>query len=54
MKINILTLFPNMFTEFINESIIKRARVSGKVNIEINNLRDYTQDKHKHVDDTPY
>lgn len=54
MKIDILTLFPNMFKDFINESIIKRARDEKKVTIDINNIRDYTNDKHKHVDDTPY
>lgn len=54
MKINILTLFPKMFEGFLSESIIKRAIDNKKVNIEVNNLRDYTNDKHKHVDDTPY
>ena len=54
MKINILTLFPNMFEGFINESIIKRARDKKLVDINIENIRDYTEDKHKHVDDTPY
>ena len=54
MKIDVLTLFPNMFKDFINESIIKRARDEKKVTIDINNIRDYTNDKHKHVDDTPY
>ena len=54
MRINILTLFPNMFNGFLDESIIKRAIAKRKVNIKINNLRDYTDDKHGHVDDTPY
>lgn len=54
MNINILTLFPNMFDGFLNESIIKRAQEKKLVNINIENIRDYTEDKHKHVDDTPY
>ena len=54
MKIDIITLFPNMFTGFINESIIKRAIENNLVEINIVNLRDYTLDKHLKVDDTPY
>lgn len=54
MKINILTLFPNMFDGFLTESIIKRAQDKKIININIENIRDYTEDKHKHVDDTPY
>ena len=54
MKINILTLFPNMFDGFLTESIIKRAITSNKVEINIKNLRDYAKNKHKQVDDTPY
>ena len=51
MKIDILTLFPNMFTGFINESIIKRAIESNKVTINVHNIRDYSKDPHKKVDD---
>ncbi len=54
MKINILTLFPKMFDGFLSESIIKRAQEKNLVNINVENIRDYTNDKHKHVDDTPY
>ena len=54
MKINILTLFPNMISPFIEESIIKRAIDNNLVKINIKNIRDYTDDKHGHVDDTPY
>lgn len=54
MIIDIVTLFPNMFTGFINESIIKRAIDIEAVKINIVNLRDYTLDKHNKVDDTPY
>ena len=53
-KINILTLFPNMFDGFLSESIIKRAIEKKQVSIEINNLRDYANNKHNQVDDTPY
>ena len=51
MKIDILTLFPDMFTGFLNESIIKRAIDNNKVIINIHNIRDYSKDKHKKVDD---
>ena len=51
MKIDILTLFPSMFDGFINESIIKRAIENKKVEINIHNIRDYSKDPHKKVDD---
>ena len=54
MIIDIVTLFPNMFEGFINESIIKRAIEKGNVKINLVNPRDFTLDKHRHVDDTPY
>ena len=54
MRIDILTLFPSMFDGFLNESIIKRARDSKKVEINIVNFRDYSLDPHHKVDDTPY
>lgn len=54
MRIDILTLFPDMFTGFLNESIIKRAIDRELVNINIINFRDYTDDPHNKVDDTPY
>lgn len=54
MKIDILTLFPAMFDGFLTESIIKRAIQNKKIEISINNLRDYSTNKHKQVDDTPY
>lgn len=53
MKINILTLFPDMFDLF-NHSIIGRAREKGILNIKTHNIRDYTTNKHKKVDDYPY
>ena len=54
MRIDIITLFPNMFSGFTHESIIKRAIENGYVEVNIVNLRDYTLDKHLKVDDTPY
>jgi len=54
MKISILTLFPNMFDGFLNESIIKRALEKEKVEIEIINFRDYSKLNNNQVDDTPY
>ena len=54
MKIDILTIFPEMFDGFLNTSIIKRAIEFGKVDIKVHNFRDYSMDKHKKVDDYPY
>ena len=54
MKIDILTLFPNMFDGVFTESIIKRAIDTEKVEINLINFRDYTDDPHNKVDDTPY
>lgn len=54
MIIDILTLFPNMFEGFINESIIKRAIDKDKVTINIHNIRDYSPFKNKQVDDYPF
>ena len=54
MKIDILSIFPDMFEGFLNTSIIKRAIDSGYVSIKIHNFRDYSLDKHGRVDDYPY
>jgi tRNA (guanine37-N1)-methyltransferase len=54
MRIDILCLFPEMFTSPFKESIIKRAREQGLVNVMIHHIRDYTHDKHHTVDDYPY
>jgi len=54
MKIDIVTLFPGMFDGVFSDSIIKRAREKKLLEIKIHNLRDYTLDKHKKVDDRPY
>ena len=54
MKIDVLTLFPAMFAGPLDESIIKRAREAGLLDLKIHQLREYTHDKHKTVDDRPF
>ena len=54
MRIDILTLFPNMFTNLLEESIIKRAIEKNLIEINLINFRDYTPLKNGQVDDTPY
>jgi len=54
MKIDVLTLFPAMFAGPLDESIIKRARDAGLLDLKIHNLRDYAHDRHKTVDDRPF
>ncbi len=54
MRIDIATLFPEMCETVLSESIIGRARKSGAIEIHCHNIRDYTLDKHRRVDDTPY
>lgn len=53
MKFDVLTLFPEMF-ESLDESIIGRAKEKGLIEINLINIRDFSKDKHKKVDDTPY
>ena len=54
MKVDVLTLFPGMFAGPLDESIIKRARETGRLDLRIHYLRDYTHDRHKTVDDRPF
>src|SRR5881394_939892 len=54
MKIDVLTLFPEMFAGPLDVSIIQRARTAGLLDLRICNLRDYTHDRHKTVDDKPF
>jgi len=54
MKINILTLFPEMFSGFKSESIIKRAIEKGSLEINVINIRDYAQGRHSQADDVPF
>ncbi|MFA7572380.1 MAG: tRNA (guanosine(37)-N1)-methyltransferase TrmD [Lutispora sp.] len=54
MRFDVVTLFPEMFEAVLGGSIIGRARKNGAVDLNFHNLRDYSQDKHKRVDDYPY
>lgn len=54
MKIDVLTLFPGMFDGPLDESILQRARQKGVVEIQVHNLRDWTHDRHRTVDDRPF
>ena len=54
MKIDVLTLFPAMFAGPLDESIVKRAREAKLLDLKIHNLRDWTHDRHKTVDDKPF
>jgi tRNA (guanine37-N1)-methyltransferase len=54
MKIDVLTLFPAMFAGPLDESIIQRARKKGLLDLKIHNLRDWTHDRHRTVDDKPF
>ncbi|MBM3246419.1 MAG: tRNA (guanosine(37)-N1)-methyltransferase TrmD [Candidatus Omnitrophica bacterium] len=54
MRIDIIAIFPGMFAPILNESIVKRAQKKGKVKIYIHDLRSYSLDKHRKVDDRPF
>lgn len=54
MRIDVLTLFPNMFSGVFNESILKRAQEIGSVQYNVVNFREYANNKHNSVDDYPY
>jgi len=54
VKIDVLTLFPAMFAGPLDESIIKRARQAGLLDLSLHQLRDWTHDRHKTVDDRPF
>ena len=54
MRFDIITIFPEIFSSYFSESIIKRAQKNNLIKINIHNLRNWTKDKHKTVDDTPY
>ena len=54
MNFHILTLFPEMVTGGLNTSITGRAMEKGLISVEAVNIRDYSTDKHRHVDDYPY
>jgi tRNA (guanine37-N1)-methyltransferase len=54
MRIDVLTLFPDMFSGYVGQSLLKRAIDAGIVEIQIHNIRDWAQGKHKQVDDRPF
>jgi tRNA (guanine37-N1)-methyltransferase len=54
MKCSVITIFPEIFYAYLNESIMKRAVQKGLLDVAIHNLRDYTTDRHRTVDDYPY
>ncbi len=54
MRIDVLTIFPKMFDAVLGESIVKRALEKGVIEINVMDLRDFTKDKHKKVDDKPF
>ena len=54
MRFDIMTLFPDLVTTVLSESVIGRAQKSGAITVNAHNIRDYSKDKHRRVDDTPY
>lgn len=54
MRFDILTIFPNAFSSYLNESILKRAQEKGLIEVHIHDIRKFTKDKHKRVDDLPF
>ncbi|MBI4617825.1 MAG: tRNA (guanosine(37)-N1)-methyltransferase TrmD, partial [Planctomycetes bacterium] len=54
MRIDVLTLFPRMFEGVLGESILKRAQERGLVSVRLVDIRDYSEDRHRTVDDRPY
>lgn len=54
MRIDVLTLFPEMFAGPLDQSIVQRARGTGLLDLTVHNLRDYTHDRHRTVDDKPF
>ena len=54
MRIDVMTLFPDLVENVLSESIIGRARKAGYLDIRTYNIRDWSEDKHRRVDDTPY
>ncbi len=54
MRIDVLTLFPEMFSGPLDHSIVGRARERGLLDVRLTDIRDFTTDKHRQVDDAPY
>jgi tRNA (guanine37-N1)-methyltransferase len=54
MRIDVLTLFPEIFSGYLGQSVLKRAIIAGRVGVHIHNMRDWAQGKHRQVDDRPF
>lgn len=54
MKFHLITIFPNIFASYLNEGMIKRAQTQKAIKLKIHDLRHWTSDKHRSVDDAPY
>lgn len=54
MRIDVLTLFPDMFTGYLEASILQRAQEAGRLDVRLHNIRDYARDKHRITDEPPY
>ena len=54
MRFDVLTLFPDLIAPYFEDSILQRAQKAGLIELELHNIRDFSTDKHKKVDDTPY
>jgi len=54
VRFDIITIFPNIFKSYFKESLLKKAQQKGLISINVHNLRDFTKDKHKTVDDKPF
>ncbi|QQG45077.1 MAG: tRNA (guanosine(37)-N1)-methyltransferase TrmD [Candidatus Sungiibacteriota bacterium] len=54
MRFNIVTIFPNIFDSYLNESMMKRARAKKLVDVRVHDLRNFSRDRHRKVDDRPY
>ena len=54
MRFDVLTLFPEMFTNYLRESLFHQSIVNGLVSVGLHNIRDWTHDRHRTVDDRPF
>ena len=54
MRIDVITIFPDMFPGVLGASMLKRAQEAGRLQVRVHDLRDYSHDKHRKVDDRPY
>src|SRR4030067_2053589 len=54
MRVDIITIFPEMFAAFFSGGVVRRALDKGRLEVCVHNLRDYTHDRHKQVDDRPF